>query len=88
MAPTQGRTTEELTRDIQLRLGEEYVACGNVEDVGKSCPCPGACPLHGNCAACVAWHRDHARTPLPCCLRSLQGVSFTQCERLRNLGSA
>lgn len=37
---------------------------------GAECTCLATrCPLHGNCRACVAWHRDHARKPLPHCLR-------------------
>ena len=49
--------------------------CPAVDTIEAHCTCPTtACPLHGRCCACVAWHRDHARKPLPHCLRELDRV--------------
>jgi len=80
-------TRKRLTTTIQQRLRETYEACcGTLEQTGSQCLCPGEnCPLHGRCAACIAWHRDHARQPLPHCLRGVPGVSFEIGKCLRNI---
>ena len=54
------------------------------DGAAADCPCPGACRLHGRCAACVAWHRDHARWPLPYCLREGPGVTCRRGDDLRH----
>ena len=82
------KTDDGQAAKVRGRLEEEYGAVGNLQDVGKECTCPADCRLHGNCAACVAWHRDHARGPLPHCLRAQPGVTFQRGESLRNIESA
>lgn len=77
--------TEKLIRKIQGELSQQYRELGNLSKIGKECACAGGCPLNGNCAACVAWHRDHARNPLPYCLRDQEGVSFQKGDALRNV---
>lgn len=66
----------------QRGLHERYPGCPNHDKINPTCTCPGQnCPLHGHCCACVAWHRDHAMTPLPHCLRDIKEVSWEQRER-------
>ena len=79
------KTDKEISIEIQGKLREKYKDVALLCKVGEKCTCPGACPLHGNCAACVAWHRDHAMNPLPNCLRNQRGVSFEKHESLRNI---
>ena len=63
--------------ETQDHLREGYKACGNLQMNQEKCSCPEtACPLHGFCCACVAWHRDCGLKPLPHCLRDLDGVSW------------
>ena len=38
-----------------------------VREAGDHCPCPEACPHHGNCFECVTIHRGH-RDHLPMCM--------------------
>ncbi len=79
------KTTEELIVEIQGKLKEKYKEISPISQVGKKCPCAGPCPLRGNCAACVAWHRDYARKPLTCCMRNQKGITFETTEDLRNI---
>jgi hypothetical protein len=45
----------------------------------EACTCPAKdCPAHQKCWACVEFHRDYAKKPLPHCLRSVPGVQFTE----------
>jgi hypothetical protein len=41
-----------------------------VQESGDHCPCPEACPHHGNCFECVTIHRGH-RDHLPYCFWDL-----------------
>lgn len=55
-----------MSRPTQMELLDQYEGKAPAEE----CTCPGeGCPLRGNCRVCVAWHRDHAKKPLPHCLR-------------------
>ena len=74
-----------LSRRTQERLRAHFAADGGSGGIEAACPCPGACLLHGRCAACMAWHRDHARWPLPYCLRTGPGVTCERGEALRNV---
>ena len=52
-----------------MKLQEEFLK--EVEEtVEDHCPCQEACPLHGNCQACVIVHRGHA-DHLPFCFHGL-----------------
>lgn len=76
------KARKELTLRIQENLGRRYAGCSR----NSRCPCPGvSCPVHGNCAACLAWHRDHALKPLPHCLRVHDKVSFEMYDAIRNI---
>ena len=61
----------------QSAILDRYPGCPGQPEVDKNCTCPAtACALHGNCCACIAWHRDHGLKPLPHCLRSLEEVTW------------
>jgi len=65
-----------LTQDGLL---EKYGPCFADGRGREACSCPAnACPLHGMCCACVTWHREHGKKPLPHCLRALEGVHWEQ----------
>ena len=53
--------------------------------IGSRCACKEKCILHGNCVACVEWHRDHARGPLVYCVKFDEKVSFERYDDLRNI---
>jgi hypothetical protein len=48
-----------------LELKREFLR--QVRESGDHCPCPEACPHHGNCFECVTLHRGH-RDHLPMCM--------------------
>lgn len=53
------------------RLQEEFITEFRNEYKDKDhCPCPEACPYHGNCKECVAIHRAH-QEHVPYCMRPL-----------------
>ncbi len=47
------------------RLKQEFMK--QVKENGDHCPCPEACPHHGNCFECVTFHRGH-QDHLPYCM--------------------
>jgi len=61
-----------MTQEEILKKHEDCVSgCIKEED----CSCPATdCPLHQKCWACVEWHRDHAKNPLPNCLREAESA--------------
>ncbi len=61
----------------QDMLRQEYPPCAGQGEHAAPCACQEThCVLHGQCCACVAWHRDYAAKPLPSCLRNLDGVTW------------
>jgi hypothetical protein len=61
----------------QGALKDLYVPCSGQPEVDEHCTCPStSCQVHGQCCACVAWHRDSGLKPLPHCLRDLPEVTW------------
>ena len=61
---------------LQREWIDEIVASG--ED---HCPCPEACPHHGNCFECVQIHRGH-RDHLPYCFWDMINERIDKLSRL------
>ena len=60
---------------------QRYAVCDSKQEIARTCTCPSEdCLLRLHCCACLAWHRDNGTTPLPHCLRDLEGVSWTERE--------
>ena len=58
--------------DIEEELLKRFGPCAIQEKIKED-----DCARKGLCCACVAWHRDHGKKPLPYCLRDLDGVTWT-----------
>lgn len=65
----------------QEEIKEKYAGCVTGCIPEENCSCPNEdCPLHQQCWSCVEWHRDHAGTPLPHCLRDIEEVQWRKRE--------
>ena len=73
---SQDGVLQQRLKELQEELLERHAQCSDPAMMRELCPCPGECPLKGRCCACVAWHRDHGKKPLPHCLRDLDGVTW------------
>jgi len=69
-----GKTAEGLA--LQREWLDEIIASG--ED---HCPCPEACPHHGNCFECVQIHRGH-RDHLPYCFWDMINERIDKFSRI------
>jgi hypothetical protein len=85
--PMTEESRKELTETIHALLAEKYKPIGRLSQIGKKCTCDHPCSLRGNCAACLAWHRDHALKPVPHCVRCNKDVKWDFYPHIRNVES-
>ena len=65
LAILQDKLDREGKKQEAWEVKQEFLR--QVSEAGDHCPCPEACPHHGNCFECVTIHRGH-RDHLPMCL--------------------
>ena len=65
LAILQDRLDREGKKQEAWKVKQEFLQ--QVREAGDHCPCPEACPHHGNCFECVTIHRGH-RDHLPMCV--------------------
>ncbi len=65
LAILQDKLDREGKKQEAWEVKQEFLR--QVREAGDHCPCPEACPHHGNCFECVTIHRGH-RDHLPMCL--------------------
>ena len=65
LAILQDKLDREGKKQEAWEVKQEFLR--QVREADDHCPCPEACPHHGNCFECVTIHRGH-RDHLPMCL--------------------
>ena len=65
LAILQNELDQQGKKQEAWKIKQEFLQ--QVREAGDHCPCPEACPHHGNCFECVTLHRGH-RDHLPMCM--------------------
>ena len=65
LAILQNELAQQGKKQEAWKIKQEFLH--QVREAGDHCPCPEACPHHGNCFECVTRHRGH-RDHLPMCM--------------------
>ena len=62
-------------------LKQKYSGCPNTSVIADKCTCKNeTCVIKALCCACIEFHRDYSKTPLPHCIRELDGVTWEARE--------